>query len=109
MNDIIVKSVVLDEIDCKETKTAKNGNPYCSVGIKIGGKWYNGLMWGDAIEHAKLWKSGDKIMLAFFQEEYKGKMYSKFKIPTKTDLLDSRMANMESEIKLIKENLNLKQ
>lgn len=107
MNDVIVKSVVIDEIDCKETRTAKNNNQYCSVGIKIGGKWYNGLMWGDAIETASKWKSGDKMMLAFFQEEWKGKMMSKFKLPTKTDLLDSRMANMEAEIKLIKEHLKI--
>lgn len=108
MNDIIVKSVILDEIDCKETKTAKNGNLYCSVGIKSAGKWYNGLMWGDAIETASKWKSGDKMTLAFFQEEWKGKMMSKFKIPTKTDLFGNRMDKIEAEIKLIKEHLNLK-
>ncbi|KKN59960.1 hypothetical protein LCGC14_0537100 [marine sediment metagenome] len=108
MDDVILKEVTLSKIDCKETKTAKNGNLYCSVGIQIGmDKWYNGLMWGDSIEVAKQWKPGDKVALAFFQEEYKGKMYSKFKLPTKTDLLNQRMTNMEAEIKLIKDHIKI--
>ena len=107
MNNAIIKTVILGEINCKESKVAKNNNQYCSVGIKIGGKWYNGLMWGDNIDMANKWKSGDKIMLAFFQEEYQGKIHSKFKLPTKTDLLTNRMVNMETEIKLIKEHLKI--
>lgn len=108
MNDTIIKSVTLDEIDCKEIKTAKNNNQYCSVGIKVGGKWYNGLIWGDNIETASKWKLGDKIMLAFFQEEWKGKMMSKFKLPTKTDLIYHEIDAIKREIFLIKEHINLK-
>lgn len=106
MTDIIVRTVVLDEISCKETKTSKKNNKsYCSVGIKIGGKWYNGVMWGDQIDIAKQWKERDSIILAFFQEEWEGKMQSKFKLPTKVDMLSQRMTNMEAELKLIKDHL----
>ena len=107
MSEPILKTVTLDKIDCKETKTAKNGKLYCSVGIVVKDKWYNGLMWGGNIDLANQWKPKDELMLVFFQEEYEGKTYSKFKIPTKTDLLSVRMDNMEAEIKLIKDHLKI--
>ncbi len=104
MDDTIVKSVVIEQIDCKETKTAKNGNLYCSVGIKAAGKWYNGLMWGDAIQTVSKWKSGDKKMLAFFQEEWKGKMMSKFKLPTKGDMIYQEIDAIKARLTIIEQN-----
>ncbi len=107
MDDPILKTVILDEINCKEIKVAKNNNQYCSVGIKIGGKWYNGLMWGDKIEMAKQWKPKDKIALSFYQEEYEGKMYSKFKLPSRTDVIFNELNIVKAEIKLIKEHIKI--
>lgn len=108
MSDQIVRTVSLEEITCKETKTAKNGNLYCSVYIKVGGKSYGGLMWGDNIDIAKTWKQGSSIMLVFFQEEYQGKMYAKFKLPTKTDLIYNEINALKAKLKLIMDHLNLK-
>jgi len=107
MDDIIVKTVRIEEVSCKETKTSKNNKQYCSCGIKVGGKWYNGLMWGDQIEQVNNWKAGDDMTLAFFQEEYQGKMYSKFKLPSKTDLLYNEINYLKEQIKLIRDHLNI--
>ncbi len=106
MDDAIIKTVVIDKVDCKETKTSKNNKQYCSVGIEVNGKWYNGLMWEKQIDTAKQWKPKDELMLIFFQEEYQGKMYSKFKLPTKENLIQE-ITTIKKDIVLIKEHLKI--
>jgi len=109
MNGTIIKTVIIDKVDCKETKTSQNnGKQYCFCGIVINEKWYNGTMWEKQIDIVSQWKAKDKLTLVFFQEEYQGKIYSKFKIPTKTDLIYQEIDAIKRELFLIKEHINLK-
>lgn len=80
-----------------------------NVGIRINSKWYNQTVWTEAaLETIKNLKQGDKIALELYQEEYGDKMYDKFKLPSKVDLLEQRVKILEDFLKkLIKAN-NLK-
>lgn len=92
--------VVLEYIK-NEDKTGSKGKPYTSTSIKIRGKFYNGF--GD--EYTKLWKVGQTVEVDLWEEEYNGKMQSKFirmeadEMENKVNNLLNRVANLEKFLK----------
>lgn len=77
-----------------EQKTSKAGKPYLAAGIKVNGKWYNGM----GKEFMRQWKAGDTVTIELFQEEYNGKMYDKFKVPDRVELLEARVEKLEKHL-----------
>jgi len=96
-----MKEILIEQASSKE-KMGNKGK-YWLVGIKTGGKWYNGFI--NQESDLKLLKQNSKVSLIFFQTEHEGKTYDNFKLPGKNDLLEQRVATLEKVIKgLIKQN-----
>lgn len=96
---MIIKKVTPDTVNEKEVKTSKSGKKYQQVGVKVSGGWYNGIFFGKDIDKINNLKSGKPVTLVFFQEEYQGKMYAKFKFPSRLDLLEARIEEIERCLK----------
>lgn len=92
---MLVKTVILEAIKIGDEKQDKNGKQYWQPGIKTGGKWYNGFMRAKEMGDINTWQEGQEVTLAFFQEEFNDKMYSKFKFAGKIDYLEVRVAALE--------------
>lgn len=99
MKETRVKEVRLAAIKIGDEKCDKRNKPYWMVGIKVGDNWCNGFINEKQIDEVRKWKSGDGVLLAFFQNEKNGKTYTNFKFPDKTDLLEQRIAVLEDQVK----------
>ena len=97
--NIVIANVELQQINVGDEKKDKNDKQYWNPGIKAQGKWYNSFMRVKEIQAVKKWEEGDMVTLCFFEEEYNGKMYKKFRIPTRTDYLEYRIQTLEEELK----------
>lgn len=84
--------VLIEQIKTGEEKsgTGKNGKPYKlqNFGIKTGGTWHNGTVFGSDIETVKKWQSGQEVEIDLFDEPYKDKsgvdqIAKKFRLPKK--------------------------
>lgn len=99
--------------DIKVNKTvkgvsAKTGKPYeiTNVGLKLKGQWYNAGLGADQITSFNLLKIGESVMLETFQEEYKGKMYNKFRFPKKIDVLEVKIDWCIDQIQILKSRID---
>lgn len=95
---MIIGKVKIEQINVGENKTSKGGKAYAQVGIKTNNKWYNNIVWGNDIEKVKSINEGDILELCFFQEEYQGKMYSKWKYPSRYDQIEIRLKALEKKV-----------
>ena len=97
---------LLEKVDFKDKKSGeKNGKrwSFTPVGIRISGKWHNGIINDDSI--LETLKEGCKIDLILYEEEgkdkYAGKTFSKFKFPSENDRVKSRLDRVEQALKKI--------
>lgn len=95
-----MKRVLIQQIS-SEQKTSKGGKPYTAVGIKIDGQFYNGL----GTKETDSWKTGDTVTLELYEEEYNGKMYKKFRVPSQVDLLTAVVKGLEARIAKLEEQI----
>lgn len=93
-----VLTVNIAQVNTGEMKTSKGGKNYWSVGIKVGEKWANGIIWQSLDKVNKEIQEGGQATLLFYQEEWQGKQYAKWKFPTKTDLQELRINALEKRI-----------
>jgi len=88
-----IKTIILEAVKVDDTKTGTtNGKDWTlwPIGIKIGEAWYNGAVFDkDSLE---LFKTGQEITLEFFKDPQYG---WKFKLPTRLDILESRVTALE--------------
>lgn len=90
----MIKKVYIEEIK-NETKVSKtSGKNYIICGIKIDSQWLNGF--GSKITEG--WQPGMTVEIDVYEEEYNGKMYKKFKLLKKEDLLEARISNLEKRL-----------
>lgn len=62
-----------------EDKVSAKGRPYIALSVKVEGdtRFHNGL--GNS--QTKNWKVGDQVELELYQEEWKGKLQDKLRVP----------------------------
>ena len=93
-----MKKHLIEKINIGASKegTTNNRNwKVTQVGIKIAGEWHNaGLFKETDIDLVKE-HEGKELAIELYQEEYKDKMYNKFKIPSRLDLLEERIKELE--------------
>lgn len=93
----------LETVNIKDEKTDKRGKKYHSVGIRIAGEWHNNIIYNK--DDLLLLKEGTKLELTLFKEEgtgdYVGKTFNKFKLPSETDKIKSRLDRVEQALKKI--------
>jgi len=89
----MLKTVTLQFVK-NEQKVSKAGKPYTACSIKVSEDWVNGF--GSPATQA--WQVGDSVMLDIYEEEWNGKMYKKFKVPDKADLLEKRVSKLEEAV-----------
>jgi hypothetical protein len=90
-----MEKVMLEQVTLSEAKIAKNGKPYHTAGIKVAGVWYNGIFWENDAKTIQGWTSGMAVYAEFFEEEWEGKIYKKFKLPSKFDLILHKLETTE--------------
>ena len=104
----MIKEVTPEVVNVKPEKTGTNkkGESWTMwpVGIQVKSKWYNAAFF--KMEEVNQIQKDKPIVLDFFQEEYQGTMYSKFKIPNKTDLMEHRIAVLEEAVKKLQVSQN---
>tara|TARA_Y100001938_G_scaffold130564_1_gene186664 strand:+ start:292 stop:633 length:342 start_codon:yes stop_codon:yes gene_type:complete len=86
--------VVLQHVKVERKVSARTNKPYIAASISVDGTWYNGF----GNEEMMNWKAGDTKEVELFEEEYNGKMYKKFKVPSRLDLLIARVAELEARV-----------
>lgn len=96
----MIAKVKIEETSTKESKVAKNGNRYTPCGIKVEGKWYNQILFDKDVKKFEEIKQGNIIELVFYQEDYEGITYNKFKFPGKLDMLEARIEVLEKLVSL---------
>lgn len=100
----------IEKVDIKEKKSGeKNGRKwsFIPVGIRTGGKWYSGAINDDRLLQEL--KEGSKVDLILYEEEFKGTMYGKFKFPTETDKLKTRIDRVEKGLATLYNNPKIKE
>ena len=86
-----LKTVQIDQVKVEPTVTGKNGKPYNKVGIQTPQGWLNNIFWdGRQVEKIEA-AQGSTLEVIEFEEEYNGNMYAKFKLPSRTDMLEIRL------------------
>lgn len=95
----MIKTVTPEKVNVKPKGVSKKGNEYWPIGIAFENKWYNGFVNSEA----EIPKEGEPITIDVFQEEYLGKMYDKFKLPSKTDQVAVKTSNLEERVKRLED------
>ena len=95
----MMKKLLIEKVSIGQVKEGEtNGRKWkvTQVGIKIAGEWHNaGLFKEQDIDTVKI-HEGKELAVTLYQEEYNGKMYNKFKVPSKLDLLEQRIEELEA-------------
>ena len=95
----MMKKLLIEKVSIGASKEGETNNrkwKVTQVGIKIAGEWHNaGLFKEYEIDLVKE-HEGKELAVELFQEEYKDKMYNKFKVPSKLDLLEQRVKELEA-------------
>lgn len=99
-NEQVIK-VKISQLNIGDSKTSKNGKTFWQVGIKVGDKWANGLVWSSLEKVNTELQEGESATLMFYEEEYNGKNYRKWKFPTNTDLLQMKYKNLEKRVEAL--------
>jgi len=94
----MMKKLLIEKVSIGTSKEGVTNNrewKVTQVGIKIAGEWHNAGLFKEAdIDMVKA-HEGKELSVELFQEEYNGKMYNKFKVPSKLDLLEQRIIDLE--------------
>ena len=101
---------LLEKVDFKDKKSGETKGKawsFIPVGIRINGKWYNGAIFDETMLGTLI--EGQKVELVLYQEEYKEKMYDKFKFPTESDKQNSRIERLEKGLKALYDSPKIKE
>jgi len=109
-----MKKYLIEKVSIGTSKEGETNNrkwKVTNVGIKIAGEWHNGGLFKEQdIDMVKA-HEGKELTVELYQEEYNGKMYNKFKVPSKLDLLEARIVDLEktvfSPVNSVKEDGNI--
>ncbi len=75
----------------------KKGEQYWQIGIQTeqtGDVWHSGVAFNK--DDASLqFKAGDEVAISLYDEDYNGKTYKKFKVPSRLDELEARVQKLE--------------
>ena len=97
-----MKKYLVEKVTIKDqvsgTTNGRNWTRW-SCGVKIAGVWYNQSLFEEKIVNRLKEVEGQEIPLVLYDEEYQGKIYKKFKIPGKLDMLTSRVDELEEKVK----------
>ena len=96
-----MKKLLIEKVSIGSSKEGEtNGRKWkvTNVGIKIAGEWHNAGLFKEADIDMIKQHEGKELTVELFQEEYNGKMYNKFKIPSKLDLLEQRVEQLEEMV-----------
>ncbi len=91
----------------KEGETNKRKWKVTQVGIKIAGEWHNAGLFKEAEVDLVKEHEGKELAIELYQEEYNNKMYNKFRLPSKLDLLEQRVKDLEKTVFGPVSNINL--
>jgi hypothetical protein len=100
----------LEKVNIKDKVTGETKGRKWSltpVGLLISGKWYNSAVFEE--KQLEGLKVGLKADLILYEEEYKGKMYDKFKFPTESDEIKSRIERLEKALATLYNNPKIKE
>ena len=100
---------LLEKVDFKDKKSGETKGKawsFIPVGIRINGKWYNGVIFDEKV--LETLKEGQKVDLFLFQDEYKGNMYDKFRFATEVDKQTSRIDRLEKGLKKLYDSPKIK-
>ena len=95
----MMKKLLIEKVSIgtsKEGETNKRKWKVTQVGIKIGGEWHNAGLFKESEVDLVKEHEGKELAVELYQEEYNGKMYNKFKLPSRLDLLEQRVEELES-------------
>lgn len=77
----------------------KQGKPFTRLGCKFDKTGTEVIYGTDFDGGTKDWKVGDYVFIDLFDEEYNGKMYKKFRVAGKVELLEAKIEEMEKRLK----------
>lgn len=101
----MIKTVTPEAVNVKEKKTGTtNGRDWTlwPVGVAVKGTWYNGAVFNqDDLDYIQKDKP---CVLDFYQEEYRGEMQWKFKLPNKQARLEDRISALEERVKVLEQD-----
>jgi len=96
-----MKKYLIEKVSIGTSKEGEtNGRKWkvTNVGIKIAGEWHNaGLFKEIDIDTVKA-HEGKELTIELFQDTYQDKVYNKFKVPSKLDLLEQRIIDLEKTV-----------
>lgn len=78
----------------------KKGEQYWNIGIQTqetGDVWYSSAIFQKE-SPAMSFQTGQTVTLHLYEEEYSGKMYKKFKVPSQLDDLEARVSALEAKV-----------
>ena len=104
-----MKKYLIEKVNVNDPVTGTtNGRNWTrwSCGVKIAGVWYNQSLFEEKIVNRLKEVEGQEIPLVLYDEEYQGKIYKKFKIPGKLDMLTSRVDELEEKMKELEAKVN---
>lgn len=97
----MMKKYLIEKVSIGKSNEGETNNrkwKVTQVGIKIGGEWHNaGIFKEQDIDMIKE-HEGKELFVELFQEEYNSKMYNKFKVPSKLELLEQRIVDLEKTV-----------
>lgn len=105
----IMETYTIEKLNIGDKKSGETKGKkwsYFPVGIQINGTWHNQIIFDEKL--LENFKVGNKMELILFEEEYKEKVYKKFKLPSETDKLISRIERLESGLAKLYNNDNIK-
>ena len=100
---------LLEKVDFKDKKSGETKGKawsFIPVGIRINGKWYNGAIFDETMLGTLI--EGQKVELVLYQEEYKEKMYVKFRFSKEVDKQNSRIERLEKGLKALYDSPKIK-
>jgi len=92
----------IDQVKIQEKVSQKTGKNYYPVSIRILENWFGSILWDANSANDFMNWEGQRKSLIFFEEEYEGKIYPKFKIPKLSDLkiieIEERVEDLERRL-----------
>jgi len=105
-----LKTVTVEDkrLDSEREFIAKSGpkkgqkSMVYNVSLKIRGRWYKGSVWNKQ----DFEKMSGAVTVEMYQQQYNGKSYWNWRIPSPKDMVESRLNSLEERIALLENQLN---
>lgn len=93
----MIDTYTIEKVSVREAKQSSKGDWFYPVGLKIKGKWYNGLVFKKT--DLSNYEAGKKIQLKLYENTAKdGTVYDNWKLPSQTDRLEARIDILEQRM-----------